>query len=112
MKTLRAGQLRFRIRLFRPVTLRDDKTGSPVNSFEFVSEVWADAEPISNRKIRTGEQEQVVETMLFTLRPREEITVDWQVVFQKRIFTVRAPDRSQADRLLITAEADIRHDRV
>ena len=112
MKSLRAGQLRFRVGLFRPVTIRDEQTGSPVKSFEFVKEVWADAEPISNRKIRTGDQGQVVETMLFTLRPRDEITVDWQVVFQKRIFTVRAPDRSQADRLLITAEADIRHDRV
>jgi len=112
MKSLRAGQLRFRIGLFRPITIRDEQTGSPVKSFEFVKEVWADAEPISNRKIRTGDQGQVVETMLFTLRPRDEITVDWQVVFQKRIFTVRAPDRSQADRLLITAEADIRHDRV
>lgn len=112
MKSLRAGQLRFRIGLFRPVTIRDEKTGSPVKSFEFMKEVWADAEPISNRKIRTGEQGQVVETMLFTLRPRDEITVDWQVVFQKRTFTVRAPDRSQLDRLLITAEADIRHDRV
>ncbi|QHA85544.1 phage head closure protein [Serratia rhizosphaerae] len=112
MKSLRAGQLRFRIRLLRPITIRDDKTGAPVKSFEFVAEVWADAEPISNRKIRTGEQGQVVETMLFTLRPREEVTVDWQVIFQQRSFTVRAPDRSQPDRLLITAEADIRHDRV
>ncbi|CAB1224059.1 Bacteriophage head-tail adaptor [Serratia liquefaciens] len=112
MKSLRAGQLRFRIGIFRPVTIRDEQTGSPVKSFEFVAEVWADAEPISNRKIRTGEQGQVVETMLFTLRPRDEITVDWQVVFQKRTFTVRATDRSQSDRLLITAEADTRHDRV
>lgn len=112
MKSLRAGQLRFRIGIFRPVTIRDEQTGSPVKSFEFVAEVWADAEPISNRKIRTGEQGQVVETMLFTLRPRDKITVDWQVVFQKRTFTVRASDRSQSDRLLITAEADIRHDRV
>lgn len=112
MKSLRAGQLRFRIRLLRPIILRDDQTGGPVKAFEFVTEVWADAEPISNRKIRTGEQEQVVETLLFTLRPRAEVTVDWQVVFQQRTFTVRAPDRSQSDRLLITAEADIRHDRV
>ncbi|CAI0745925.1 MAG: phage head closure protein [Serratia grimesii] len=109
---MRAGKLRNRIRLLRPVTVRDERTGSEVKSFEFVAEVWADAEPISNRKIRTGEQEQVVETMLFTLRPRDGITVDWQVVFQQRTFTVRAPDRSQSDRLLITAEADIRHDRV
>ena len=60
MKSLRAGQLRFRIGIFRPVTIRDEQTGSPVKSFEFVAEVWADAEPISNRKIRTGEQGQVV----------------------------------------------------
>ncbi|EPK7688235.1 MULTISPECIES: phage head closure protein [Serratia] len=109
---MRAGKLNNRIRLLRPIVVRDDRTGGSVKSYEFVAEVWADAEPISNRKIRTGEQRQVVETMLFTLRPRDEITVDWQVVFQQRTFTVRAPDRSQRDRLLITAEADIRHDRV
>ncbi|MBF1994440.1 phage head closure protein [Serratia symbiotica] len=112
MKTLRAGQLRFCIRLFRPVTIRDDKTGAPVKSFDFVTAACADAEPISNRKIRTGEQGQVVETLLFTLRPRGDVQTDWRIELKGRVFTARAVDSTQPDRLLITAEADTRHDRV
>jgi SPP1 family predicted phage head-tail adaptor len=109
---MEAGKLRNRIRLFRPVTIRNEQTGTPVNSFEFVKEVWAGAEPISNRKIRTGEQGQVVETMLFTLRPRRDVQTDWRVELKERFFTVRAADTTQPDRLLITAEADTRHDRI
>jgi len=109
---MRAGKLNKRIRLLRPIVVRDERTGSEVKTFEFVAEVWADAEPISNRKIRTGEQGQVVETILFTLRPRQGVQTDWQIVWNERLFTVRAPDRSQSDRLLITAEADTRHNRV
>ena len=48
---MRAGKLNNRIRLLRPIVVRDDRTGGSVKSYEFVAEVWADAEPISNRKI-------------------------------------------------------------
>ncbi|CAI1040150.1 Bacteriophage head-tail adaptor [Serratia liquefaciens] len=109
---MRAGKLGSRITLRRPIVVRDERTGSEVKSTEDVATVWADAEPISNRKIRTGDQGQVVETMLFTLRPRQDVQTDWQIEWKGRVFTVRAPDRSQSDRLLITAEADTRHDRV
>ncbi|SPP31354.1 hypothetical protein ARAF_0478 [Arsenophonus endosymbiont of Aleurodicus floccissimus] len=61
------------------------------------------------RKIRTADQEQVIETLRFTLRPRNDI--DWPVDYQQRRFTVRALDRNQPDRLIITTEANIHHDR-
>lgn len=68
-------------------------------------------EPISNRKVRLAEQSQIIETCLFTLHPRQDIAIDWQVVTRDTVFTVRAVDRSQSDRLLITGEADARNDR-
>lgn len=76
-----------------------------------MGKAWAKIEPISNRKIRSADQQQIVETCLFTLHPRRDIAIDWQVATRDAVFTVRAVDRSQMDRLLITGEADVRHDR-
>ncbi|WP_276851037.1 phage head completion protein [Enterobacter oligotrophicus] len=71
---------------------------------------WAMMEPISNRKIRTADQRQVVETCQFTLYPRA-VEIDWTVTTGGKVFTVRSVDRSIPDRIIITAEADSRHDR-
>lgn len=107
-----AGKLRHRVLLQQVTTGRDPKSGAEIKNAVDIARVWAGAEPISNRKIRTLDQQQVVETMLFTLRPRADIDTDWRVVLAGRVFTVRAADRTQADRVLITAEADTRHDRI
>lgn len=77
-----------------------------------VGKAWAQIEPISNRKIRSADQQQIVETCLFTMPPRRDISIDWQIVTTAGVFTVRAVDRvSYTDRIIITGEADIRHDR-
>ncbi|TDB48076.1 phage head closure protein [Photorhabdus luminescens] len=109
---IEAGKLRFRVGLYRVTTIRDPKTGAEKTVSEFVATVWAGIEPISNRKIRTLDQQQVVETLLFTLRPHKDVDVDWQIAWKDRVFTVRAADSTKLDRLLITAEADVRHDRI
>jgi SPP1 family predicted phage head-tail adaptor len=111
MSTLRAGDLKHRITLRKGAIVRD-QAGSPQPTFEIVSTVWSAVEAISNRKIRTLDQGQVVETMMFTIRPRSDVGIDWQVIYRERLFTVRAVDRTLPDRALITAEADTRHDRV
>lgn len=111
MNTLSVGPLRFRIKLLRPVISRDEQTGAPIKFFEFVPPmVSAGIKAISNRKIRTGDQGQVIETLLITLRPRADVSTDWQVIWMDRTFTIRAADRSLPDRVLLTAEADTRHD--
>ncbi|MGL5700934.1 MAG: phage head closure protein [Kluyvera sp.] len=76
-----------------------------------VATVWARAELKSNRKIRTLEQKQVVETWLFTVSPRSDIDIDWKIQWQNGSFTVVAVDRSHSDRVEIKAERDGRHDR-
>lgn len=105
-----AGTLTKRITLSKFIIIRDD-LGSEKVITEKVNEVWAKAEAISNRKIRTADQQQVIETMRFTIRPRSDVDINWLVGYQNRIFTVRAVDRNQSDRVIITTEADSRHDR-
>ncbi|QBY43470.1 phage head closure protein [Arsenophonus nasoniae] len=105
-----AAELTKRITLYRPIT-KYRPLGDPYTEMEAVNTVWAHAESISNRKIRTADQEQVIETLRFTLRPRNDIDIDWLVEYRQRRFTVRALDRNQPDRLIITTEANIRHDR-
>ena len=105
-----AGELNKRITLLRIEEVRDD-FGEPKSQLVKVKEVWAKAEAMSNRKIRTADQQQVIETYHFTLRPRVDVQVDWVVNYQARNFTIRAADRNQPDRLIITAEVDSRHDR-
>ncbi len=112
MTSLRAGELNKRVTLRRVDVMRDPLSGGNQRTTTDIPFIWAKVEPISNRKIRTIDQQQVVETMLFTIRPRNDVDIDWQVVFAGRVFTVRAADRSQTDRVMITAEADTRHDRV
>ncbi|HGJ5884814.1 MULTISPECIES: phage head closure protein [Arsenophonus] len=106
-----AGTLTKRITLFRPKRIRQP-LGSEKVVAEKVTEIWAKAEAISNKKIRTADQQQVIETMRFTVRPREDVAIDWLIDYQQRRFTVRAIDRDHPDRLIITTEADSRHDRV
>ncbi|PHM68133.1 phage head closure protein [Xenorhabdus kozodoii] len=104
------NEINKRIKLFRPMIERD-ALGAETLTLHYVATVWAKAEAMSNRKIRTADQQQVIETYHFTLRPRSDVDVGWLVTYQKRNFTVRAVDRNHADRLIITAEADNRHDR-
>lgn len=108
---MKAGELNKRIALSRTEEVRDD-LGNPKIQLVAVKEIWAKAEAMSNRKTRTADQQQVIETYHFTIRPRSDIDEGWMITYQKRNFTVRALDRNQSDRLIITAEVDSRHDRV
>ncbi|WP_279078516.1 phage head closure protein [Hafnia alvei] len=111
MKTLSASELTHRITL-RRVEQHRGPLGEPLPSEPIdVATVWANAKAMSNRKIRTADQQQVIETYHFTLRPRADVAQDWQVVLGGQIFTVRTTDRTSPDRLVLKTEADVRHDR-
>lgn len=111
MSSLRAGELNKRITL-QTIQTQRGPLGEPLPDLPVtVAKVWAKAEPVSNRKIRTLDQQQVVETWLFTIRSRKDVQVDWKLVWGDGVYTIRAVDRSQSDRNVITAERDNRHDR-
>ncbi|MBD2814094.1 phage head closure protein [Xenorhabdus sp. Flor] len=107
---MKAGSLRHRIKLFRP-HITQDNFGAEIVTAEYVTTVWAKAEAMSHRKVRTADQQQVVEVQQFTVRPRADIGPNWLIEHQGWLFTVRAVDRNRADRAVITTEADVRHDR-
>ncbi|QLO37312.1 head-tail adaptor protein [Klebsiella sp. RHBSTW-00484] len=71
---------------------------------------WAKTELVSGRKVRTQDQEQVVETRLFTVYPGVLVDLDWKITTKELVYTVRNIDR-KTDRIIITGEADGRHDR-
>jgi SPP1 family predicted phage head-tail adaptor len=111
MSSLRAGELNKRITL-QTIEIQRGPLGEPLPDIAInVATVWAKAEVVSNRKIRTIDQQQVVETWLFTIRNRKDVQTDWKMVWGQEVYTVRAVDRSQPDRIVITAERDNRHDR-
>lgn len=111
MKSLSASDLTKRV-ILRRIERSRGPLGEPLAELPVVIvAVWAKVEAISNRKIRTADQQRAVETYQFTLRPRTDVAPDWQVVFGSQFFTVRAVDRTLSDRVVITAEADAHHDR-
>ncbi|ANR76484.1 head-tail adaptor protein [Klebsiella variicola] len=65
---------------------------------------------VSGRKVRTLDQQQVVETCLFTVYPGVLVDIDWKITTKNLVYTVRNIDR-KTDRIIITGEADGRHDR-
>lgn len=76
-----------------------------------VARVMSRMDPVSTRKVRTMDQQQVVETCLFTTWPRKDVQPGWRVSTTDGVYTVRNVDRSRGDRIVITGEADVYHDR-
>lgn len=111
MSFLYSGELNKRILLQRRETERGPLGEVLPGRLVDVETVWARAELRSNRKIRTLDQKQVVETWLFTVGPRSDIEIDWKIQWQNGSFTVVAVDLSHSDRVEIKAERDGRHDR-
>ncbi|MGG7791207.1 phage head closure protein [Klebsiella aerogenes] len=72
---------------------------------------WAKRELVSGRKVRTMDQQQVMETCLFTVYPGVVVDIDWKITTRDLVYTVRNIDR-KTDQIIITGEADSRHDRV
>ncbi|KAA5961014.1 MULTISPECIES: head-tail adaptor protein [Pantoea] len=110
MSSILAGELSKRVTLQRRDTTRGPLGEVLSEKLIDVATVWAKADVKSNRKIRTLDQAQVVETWLFTLRPRADVQIDWKICWKDATFTVVAVDRTQPDRVEIKAERDVRHD--
>jgi len=110
MSFLYSGELNKRILLQRWETGRGPLGEVLPGPLIDVATVWAKAELKSNRKIRTLDQQQVVETWIFTVGPRSDIEIDWKIAWQNGTYTVVAVDRSHADRVELKAERDSRHD--
>lgn len=109
---LNAGDLTTRIR-FGYIGESSGPLGEPLPGvFVHVGGAWVKAEPISHKKIRTADQEPVVETWQLTTHPRKDIAAGWKVIIDGVSHSVRNVNRSERDRIVITTEVDPEHDRV
>ncbi|WP_353939702.1 phage head closure protein [uncultured Erwinia sp.] len=108
---LEAGRLTQRITL-QVINHSTGPLGEPLPGIPVdMAKVWAAAEMVSNRKIRTLDQQQVVETWHFTIRSGgPAVTTDWKVRWKEANYTVVSVDHSRTDRLVLKAERDARHD--
>ncbi|HGE8284238.1 TPA: head-tail adaptor protein [Serratia marcescens] len=112
VKPLDPGELKTRVQ-FGYLEPAEGQMSEPLpGKFIAAGKAWVKAEPISHRKIRTADQAPVVETWQFTTFPRADVAGDWKVIANGISYTVRTVDRSESDRVVITAEVDPAHDRV
>jgi len=111
MSGLKAGELDKRISILHNESSKGELGEIIPGALKpILPDVWAKAENISNRKIRSMDQQQIVETWQFTIGPRSDVQTDWKISWMNEVYTVRAVDRSRRDRAVITAERDVRHD--
>ncbi|EAO1993190.1 head-tail adaptor protein [Salmonella enterica] len=108
---LEPGQFTARVTLYHATVTQDPDYGDPRRWWERVSSFRTLAEPISHNKIRTADQQTVVEKWRFTTWPRRDVAMDMVAEMDGLWFTIRSVDRSRRDRLIFTAEADARNDR-
>lgn len=107
---LEAGKLNEQITL-QVINVSTGPLGEPLPGVPVdVAKVWAAVEMKSNRKIRTLDQQQVVETWHFTIRAGHAVSIDWKVRWKEASYTVVSVDHSLSDRLVLKAERDARHD--
>lgn len=107
---LEAGRLTEQITL-QVINISAGPLGEPLPGVPVdVAKVWAAVEMKSNRKIRTLDQQQVVETWHFTIRAGHAVSVDWKIKWKEANYTVVSVDHSLPDRLVLKAERDARHD--
>lgn len=102
MKAVRAGQLRHRVALQRPVSTRNS-FGEVTLAWETYAERWAAVEPISGRERLLAAQVQAQLTHRVLLRPLD-VTVSPrdQVAYRGRVLKVEAVrDLEERGRLLV-----------
>lgn len=85
---MRAGQLRHRVTVERPVnTVQDD--GSRVTTWQTVATVWARVAPLSGRELLVAQQINAEVTVGVTVRsPSVDVQPDYRIVFKDRRYDV------------------------
>lgn len=86
---IRAGELRHRVRIERPVDTPDAVTGQAVRDWPLEATVWAAIRPLSAREILARDQVQAEVTHHIVMRYRA-LSSAWRIVFEGRVFEIAA----------------------
>lgn len=84
---MRAGRLRKRVILQRPVETQGD-TGGVTTTWVDVATVWAGVEPLRGREYESARARNAETTHRLVLRHRDDILQTWRIAFGGRIFRI------------------------
>lgn len=85
---MRAGQLRHRIQVERPVNVAQTD-GSRVVTWERIASVWARVSPLSGRELVAAQQINAEVSVSITIRaPSVSLQPDYRIVFDGRFYDV------------------------
>ncbi|TXH06683.1 MAG: head-tail adaptor protein [Rhodocyclaceae bacterium] len=94
MSAISAGQLNHRIRIQRPMLIKD-ALGAPSQTWADVATVWADIQPLSGREARMADRIAAEITHQITVRYRSEFDepkqiAQMRVLHRGRVFALHA----------------------
>jgi SPP1 family predicted phage head-tail adaptor len=94
MSAIGSGQLKHRVRIQQPGTLKD-ALGAPTQTWVDLATVWADIQPLSGREARIAERLSSRVSHQITLRYRAEFgdpqrVAQMRVLYRTRVFAVHA----------------------
>lgn len=86
---MRAGKLRHRVLLQRPVKTQDAQTGAVVKSWADIGWLWAEVYPVSAREFAAAQAEQREITVRVTVRWRADISTSDRLLFRGKIYNIQ-----------------------
>lgn len=84
---MNAGELRHRV-ILQAKTVTRGNYGEEVIVWRDIATIWAKIEPLSGREYFQSQQMQSEISHKITIRYREDVKADWQMVYGTRIFNI------------------------
>ncbi|MBH3202572.1 phage head closure protein [Serratia marcescens] len=85
---MQAGKLRHRITLQKPVKVQDTTSGEMIDTWQDVSNLWAEVSPLSAREFVSAQAMQNAVTTRITVRYRQDIEPKYRILFRGKIFNI------------------------
>ncbi|HEJ7889809.1 TPA: phage head closure protein [Serratia liquefaciens] len=85
---MQAGKLRHRIILQKPVKVQDPTSGEMIDTWQDVSNLWAEVSPLSAREFVAAQAMQNAVTTRIKIRYRRDISVKYRILFRGNIFNI------------------------
>lgn len=85
---MKAGSLRHRITIQKPVSGQNPDTGATTTTWEEVAQVWASVEPLSVREFIAAKAGQSEVTARIVMRYRSGIDATMRILFRGQIYNI------------------------
>ncbi|HEJ6909085.1 TPA: phage head closure protein [Serratia marcescens] len=85
---MQAGKLSHRITLQKPVKVQDTTSGEMIDTWQDVSNLWAEVSPLSAREFVAAQAMQNAVTTRIKIRYRQDISAKHRILFRGNIFNI------------------------